>query len=323
MALYDLMEFSLCGTVGVVALVAALNALNYLLKWTSFGPETTVAIGCMGFLTHGWRLGDGGGRLRKMAPRFVVGSAWDSVLQHADDRDRSESASLLRLQEPDVEELEDFQAALDDPCPDEWTPRFHRSHDFTRADVELANTLTDLAAQASAITKMAAQAQLRVRRGRQPSGRGDWPVPGNVGGIPGGSSLDLAGTTPPPRPPGVNPSRRVGTAADGYITSTARPVPSATSRMTAPTRDSGCRRPRRRRESVPFQHCGVGDGGQADEVVLCGDSGEEESCSRKDGTSRCRGECARGSVVLMSAPAAADALSFLSVVHFPAENQVN
>ncbi|KAE9030734.1 hypothetical protein PR002_g9820 [Phytophthora rubi] len=198
MALYDLMEFSLCGTVGVVALVAALNALNYLLKWTSFGPETTVAIGCMGFLTHGWRLGDGGGRLRKMAPRFVVGSAWDSVLQHADDRDRSESASLLRLQEPDVEELEDFQAALDDPCPDEWTPRFHRSHDFTRADVELANTLTDLAAQASAITKMAAQAQLRVRRGRQPSGRGDWPVPGNVGGIPGGSSLDLAGTTPPP-----------------------------------------------------------------------------------------------------------------------------
>ncbi|KAE9015633.1 hypothetical protein PF011_g7536 [Phytophthora fragariae] len=59
MALYDLMEFSLCSTVGVVALVVALNALNYLLKWTSFGLETTVAIGCMGLLTHGWRLGDG------------------------------------------------------------------------------------------------------------------------------------------------------------------------------------------------------------------------------------------------------------------------
>ncbi|KAE9006124.1 hypothetical protein PR002_g16568, partial [Phytophthora rubi] len=115
MAIYGLMEFSLCGTVGVVALVAALNALNYLLKWTSFGLETTVAIGCMGLLTHGWPLGDGDGRLRKMAPHFVVGSAWDSVLQHADGRDRSESASLLRLQEPDVEELEDFQAALDDP----------------------------------------------------------------------------------------------------------------------------------------------------------------------------------------------------------------
>ncbi|KAE9104210.1 hypothetical protein PF010_g13469 [Phytophthora fragariae] len=121
MALYDLMEFSLCGTVGVVALVAALNALNYLLKWTSFSLETTVAIGCMGLLTHGWSLGDGDGRIRKMAPQFVVGSAWDSVLQHADDRDRSESASLLRLQEPDVEELENFQAALDDPYPDEWT----------------------------------------------------------------------------------------------------------------------------------------------------------------------------------------------------------
>ncbi|KAE9175931.1 hypothetical protein PF004_g26243 [Phytophthora fragariae] len=176
MAIYDLMEFSLCGTVGVVALVAALNALNYLLKWTSFGLETTVAIGCMGLLTHGWRLGDGGGRLRKMAPHFVVGSAWDSVLQQADDRDRSESASLLRLQEPDVEELEDYQAALDDPYPNEWTPCFDEAStdrkvpaDFTRADVDLANTLTDLAAQASAIAKMAAQAQLRVRRGRQTS----------------------------------------------------------------------------------------------------------------------------------------------------------
>ncbi|KAE8997139.1 hypothetical protein PR001_g19661 [Phytophthora rubi] len=213
MALYDLMEFSLCGTVGVVALVAALNALNYLLKWTAFGLETTV----------------------------TIGQCWDSVLQHADDRDRSESASLLRLQEPDVEELEDFQAALDDPNPDEWAPRFGEAStdrtvpaDFTHADVELANTLTDLAAQASAITKMAAQAQLRVRRGRQTSGRGDCPVPWNVGGIPGGSSQGLAGDEPPPRPPGVNPSRRVGTAADGYTTSTARSVPSATSRRTAP-----------------------------------------------------------------------------------------
>ncbi|KAE9022399.1 hypothetical protein PF011_g4490 [Phytophthora fragariae] len=124
MALYDLMEFSLCGTVGVVALVAALNALNYLLKWTSFGLETTVVIGCMGLLTHGWRLGDGDDHLRKMAPHFGVGSAWDTVLQQADDRDRSESASLLRLQEPDMEELEDFQAALDDPYSGEWTPQF-------------------------------------------------------------------------------------------------------------------------------------------------------------------------------------------------------
>ncbi|KAE9134777.1 hypothetical protein PF010_g2357 [Phytophthora fragariae] len=241
MALYDLMEFSLCGTVGVVALVAALNALNYLLKWTSFGLETTVVIGCMGLLTHGWRLGDGDDHLRKMAPHFGVGSAWDTVLQQADDRDRSESASLLRLQEPDMEELEDFQAALDDPYSGEWTPQFGEASvdpvvptDFTSADVELANTLTELAAQASAITKMAAQAQLRVRRGRQTSGRGDCPVPRNVGGIPGGSSLDLAGGEPPPRPPGVNSSRRVGTAADGYTTSTARPVPSAISRRTAP-----------------------------------------------------------------------------------------
>ncbi|KAE8901854.1 hypothetical protein PF005_g5543 [Phytophthora fragariae] len=108
-----------------------------------------------------------------------------------------------------MEELDDFQVALDDPYQDEWTPRFGEAStdrtvptDFTSADVELANTLTDLAAQASAITKMAAQAQLRVRRGRQTSGRGDCPVPGNVGGIPGGSSLDLAGDEPPPRPPG-------------------------------------------------------------------------------------------------------------------------
>ncbi|KAE8994546.1 hypothetical protein PR003_g21611 [Phytophthora rubi] len=39
--------------------------------------------------------------------------------------------------------------------------------------------------------------------------------------------------------------------------------------------------------SVPFQLGGAGDGGQADEVLLLRDSAEEESCSRKDGTSRC------------------------------------
>ncbi|KAE8994500.1 hypothetical protein PR003_g21440 [Phytophthora rubi] len=96
MTLYDLLEFSLCGTVGVVAVVVTLNALNYPLKWTPLGLEATVGIGCLGLLTHGWRLGDGDGRLQKMAPHHLLGNA--------DDRDRSETASLLKLQEAEVED---------------------------------------------------------------------------------------------------------------------------------------------------------------------------------------------------------------------------
>ncbi|KAE8892179.1 hypothetical protein PF005_g29047 [Phytophthora fragariae] len=104
MALYDLLEFSLCGTVGVVAVVVTLNALNYPLKWTPLGLEATVGIGCLGLLTHGWRLGDGDGRLQKMAPHHLLGNAWESVLRNADDLDRPETASLLKLQEAEVED---------------------------------------------------------------------------------------------------------------------------------------------------------------------------------------------------------------------------
>ncbi|KAE9176744.1 hypothetical protein PF004_g25977, partial [Phytophthora fragariae] len=157
MALYDLLEFSLCGTVGVVAVVVALNALNYLLKWTSLGLEATTT---------------------EDGPHHLLGNAWESILQNADDRDRSEEASLLKLQEPDVEDLDDFQPAEDEllyeeqaaptsvACSESDVPP-----DFSEADVELANTLSHLAAQASALTEMASRAQLRVRRGRQTLGR--------------------------------------------------------------------------------------------------------------------------------------------------------
>ncbi|KAE8990576.1 hypothetical protein PR002_g21114 [Phytophthora rubi] len=170
MALYDLLEFSLCGTVGVVAVVVALNALNYLLKWISLGLEATVSIGCLRLLTHGWRLSDGDGRLQKMAPHHLLGNAWESVLRNADVRDRSEEASLLKLQEPDVEDLDDFQPAEDEllyeeqaaptsvACSESDVP-LH----FSEADVELANTLSHLAAQASALTEMAKQARDKLK----------------------------------------------------------------------------------------------------------------------------------------------------------------
>ncbi|KAE9028927.1 hypothetical protein PF011_g1314 [Phytophthora fragariae] len=174
MALYDLLEFSLCGTVGGVAVVVVLNALNYLLKWTSLGLEATVSLRCLGLLTHGWRLGDGDGRLQKMAPHHLLGNAWECVLQNADDRDWSEEASLLKLQEPDVEDLDDFQPAEDELLYEEQAAptSVARSESgvpphFSETDVELANTLSHLAAQTSALTEMASRAQLRVRRGRQ------------------------------------------------------------------------------------------------------------------------------------------------------------
>ncbi|KAE8986778.1 hypothetical protein PF011_g19859 [Phytophthora fragariae] len=158
----ELLVRSARSIVGVVAVVVALNALNYLLKWTSLGLEATVSIGCLGLLTHGWRLGDGDGRLQKMAPHHLLGNAWESVLQNADDRDRSEEASLLKLQEPDVEDLDDFKPAEDEllyeeqaaptsvACSESGVPPH-----FSEADVELANTLSHLAAQASALTEMA------------------------------------------------------------------------------------------------------------------------------------------------------------------------
>ncbi|KAE9136886.1 hypothetical protein PF010_g1512 [Phytophthora fragariae] len=169
MALYDLLEFSLCGTVGGVAVVVVLNALNYLLKWTSLGLEATVSLRCLGLLTHGWRLGDGDGRLQKMAPHHLLGNAWECVLQNADDRDWSEEASLLKLQEPDVEDLDDFQPAEDELLYEEQAAptSVARSESgvpphFSETDVELANTLSHLAAQTSALTEMASRAQLRT-----------------------------------------------------------------------------------------------------------------------------------------------------------------
>ncbi|GMF23968.1 unnamed protein product [Phytophthora fragariaefolia] len=107
---------------------------------------------------------------------------------------------------------------------------------FTRADVELATDLTDLTAQASAFTMMAAQTQLRARRGWQTSGRGDCPVPGNVGRIPGAASLGLAGDVPPPRPPGENTDSQMPTTANGYTPGTALPVPGTTSPLDVPRR---------------------------------------------------------------------------------------
>ncbi|GMF27684.1 unnamed protein product [Phytophthora fragariaefolia] len=148
-----------------------------------------------------------------MEPHHLLGNAWESVLLNADERDRSEAASFLKLQEPDVENLEDFQPAVDELLYEEQAAPTNTARDesnvpphFSDADVELADTLSYLAAQASVLTEMASQAQLRVRRGRQTLGRGECPVPGNLGGILGGSSLGPVCGAPPPRPPRVNPN---------------------------------------------------------------------------------------------------------------------
>ncbi|KAJ8524312.1 hypothetical protein ON010_g16805 [Phytophthora cinnamomi] len=225
MGLYDLLEFSFCGIPGVVTLLASLNLLNYMFRWTSWGLEVTISVGFAGLLSHGWRLVDGDGRLKELVPGFLLGKAWESVQQRADARDQSETASLMKLQDPGVDEQADFPSTGVDAG---LLASLHASHggdvlpncavpvDFTRADVELANTLTELAARATALTEMAAQAQLRVRRGRRTSSRGECPVPGNLGDIPRGTSLGLDSERPAPRPPGVTLARPMATATDGY-----------------------------------------------------------------------------------------------------------
>ncbi|GMF49675.1 unnamed protein product [Phytophthora fragariaefolia] len=84
MALYDLMEFSLCGTVGLVVLVAALNALIYLLQWTPFGLEATSIIGGMGLLTLGWDALEmetvAFARWPPISPSAMPGTAFDRTL---------------------------------------------------------------------------------------------------------------------------------------------------------------------------------------------------------------------------------------------------
>ncbi|OWZ00205.1 hypothetical protein PHMEG_00028660 [Phytophthora megakarya] len=103
MALYDVLEYLCCGGLGVVAMLAVLNMLNYLFHWTPYGVYTSSVIIVVGVLTHAWRQGRPEGYLEEVAPGTVLELALKSVRKDAKTRQRREAESLRRLQNNDEE----------------------------------------------------------------------------------------------------------------------------------------------------------------------------------------------------------------------------
>ncbi|OWY96848.1 hypothetical protein PHMEG_00032778 [Phytophthora megakarya] len=94
MALYDVLEYLCCGGLGVVAMLAVLNMLNYLFHWTSYGVYASSVIIVVGVLTHAWRQGRPEGYLEEVAPGAVLELALKSVRKDAKTRQRREAESL-------------------------------------------------------------------------------------------------------------------------------------------------------------------------------------------------------------------------------------
>ncbi|KAG3059295.1 hypothetical protein PI124_g23136 [Phytophthora idaei] len=116
MACYDLLEFVCCGSVGVVGILVAFNALNFVFDWTTWSPYASGGVVTVGVLTPAWHQGAADGEWNETEPRAVLEYALASVSARTVMRDRHEAASLRCLQ---AKELCGFQAAQPDGATQE------------------------------------------------------------------------------------------------------------------------------------------------------------------------------------------------------------
>ncbi|KAE8980928.1 hypothetical protein PR001_g24154, partial [Phytophthora rubi] len=110
---YDLLEFGLCGVVGVVVLLLALNFVNLYFRWATWGMEASAAVYLVGVVAHLCRIGDVEGKVKQTTPRAVMENALSSMRTCSSARRRREAANLRRLRKVDIEDLDDFHEADD------------------------------------------------------------------------------------------------------------------------------------------------------------------------------------------------------------------
>ncbi|KAE8980461.1 hypothetical protein PF010_g18027 [Phytophthora fragariae] len=65
LACYDLLEFSLCGVVGVVVLLLALNSVNFYIRWVARGMEASAAVCLVGVVAYLCRISDVEGKVQQ------------------------------------------------------------------------------------------------------------------------------------------------------------------------------------------------------------------------------------------------------------------
>ncbi|KAE9076731.1 hypothetical protein PF010_g23786 [Phytophthora fragariae] len=170
LACYDLLEFGLCGVVGVVILLLTLNSVNLYFRWVGWGMEVSAAICLVGVVAHICRIGDVEGRVQQTTPRAVMENALNSMRTCSSARRRREAANLRQLRNADIEDLDDFHEAVDgldlDVVTDEGRPRGDIAADVQKAAHLLTSLQQDL------------NLHHRVRRGRRTSSRGECPESG-------------------------------------------------------------------------------------------------------------------------------------------------
>ncbi|OWZ07315.1 hypothetical protein PHMEG_00020311 [Phytophthora megakarya] len=86
MALYDVLEYLCCGSVGVFVIISVVNLLNFVFQWLTWCSYASYGIAIVGVLTHVWRRGEADGQLDRVAPRAVLSNAFESVRRDAEFR---------------------------------------------------------------------------------------------------------------------------------------------------------------------------------------------------------------------------------------------
>ncbi|KAE9013793.1 hypothetical protein PR003_g7086 [Phytophthora rubi] len=167
---YDLLEFGLCGVVGVVVLLLALNFVNLYFRWATWGMEVSAAVCLVGVVAHLCRIGDVEGKVKQTTPRAVMKNALSSMRTCSSARRRREAANLRRLRKVDIEDLDDFHEA-DDGLDVDIVTDGGRPREAIAADVQKAAHL---------LTSLQHELDLhpRVHRGRRTSSQGECPESG-------------------------------------------------------------------------------------------------------------------------------------------------
>ncbi|KAE9017269.1 hypothetical protein PR002_g13434 [Phytophthora rubi] len=167
---YDLLEIGLCGVVGVVVLLLAINFVNLYFRWVAWGIEASAAVCLVGVVAHLCRIGDVEDKVRQTTPRAVMENALSSMRTCSSARRRREAANLRRLRKADIEDLDDFHEA-DDGLDLDIVTDCRRPREAIAADVQRAAHL---------LTSLQHELDLhpRVRRGRRTSSQGECPESG-------------------------------------------------------------------------------------------------------------------------------------------------
>ncbi|KAE9013403.1 hypothetical protein PR003_g14242 [Phytophthora rubi] len=167
---YDLLEIGLCGVVGVVVLLLAINFVNLYFRWVAWGIEASAAVCLVGVVAHLCRIGDVEDKVRQTTPRAVMENALSSMRTCSSARRRREAANLRRLRKADIEDLDDFHE-VDDGLDLDIVTDCRRPREAIAADVQrVAHLLTSLQHELDL--------HPRVRRGRRTSSQGERPESG-------------------------------------------------------------------------------------------------------------------------------------------------